>query len=193
MTPENLPAAIEIPPTTIETSRLTLRPYKPSDLPEYHALLSDEKNLYYLDDIIMPNIETSQASLDEAIAFFQSGQARRFAITITGDDQLIGSVGYDVTETTPLGRIGHMGWFLFPAHQSKGYMTEAANAILTYAFQSDNIIRITTGCHAENTPSRKVMEKLNFHQEATKIKAVYHDGKMKDRLEFAINKTDFVN
>ncbi|MCL2387918.1 MAG: GNAT family N-acetyltransferase [Defluviitaleaceae bacterium] len=173
----------------IETERLVLRTYEESDLPEYCKMLSDRENLYYINDIIIvDSLEEARQSLHEAIEFFKTGQARRFAVTLKGDSTLIGSVGYDITETTPIGRIGHMGWFIVPEHQGRGYITEAAKRVLAFAFQEDNCIRITTGCHAENIPSRKVMAKVGFQQEATKIKAVWHDGEMKDRLEFAINK-----
>ncbi|MCL1882671.1 MAG: GNAT family N-acetyltransferase [Defluviitaleaceae bacterium] len=171
----------------LEAVRLTIRPYKEADLPEYFALLSDKVNMYYLDDIITETEEDARQSLAEAIALMENGQARRFAFTLKGSDKLIGSVGYDVTETTPLGRIGHMGWFVLPEHQGKGYVTEAAMRVLEYAFSEDNCIRITTGCYAENIPTQKVMSKVGFRHEGTRIKAAFHDGKMKDRLEYAIN------
>ena len=59
-------------------------------------------------------------------------------------------------------------------------------------YREDNCIRINTGCHKENDASRKVLEKAGFRKEAEKIKAVYHDGVMKDRLEYAINKDEFL-
>jgi len=35
------------------------------------------------------------------------------------------------------------------------------------------------------------LEKAGFRKESEKLKAVYHDGVMKDRLEYAINKDEF--
>jgi RimJ/RimL family protein N-acetyltransferase len=34
------------------------------------------------------------------------------------------------------------------------------------------------------------MAKLGFRKEAEKLKAQYHDGEMKDRFEYAINKDE---
>jgi len=172
---------------TLQTPRLTLRPYHESDLPEYFTLLSNKTNLYYLNDIVTETQESARQSLAEAIALMQSTQARRFAITLNNNPKLIGGVGYDITATTPLGRVGHMGWFILPQHQNKGYVTEAAKRVLEYAFDEDNCIRITTGCYKENAPTQKVISKLGFRQESHEIKAQYHDGVMKDRLGFAIN------
>ena len=171
---------------TIETERLILRSYKESDLPDYYSLLSDRKNMYYLDDIIMETLEDAKQSLLEAIKLMENGNARRFAIILKGDSKVIGGVGYDVTAKTPLGRIGHMGWFIAPEYQNKGYMSEAVKKVIEFAFTKDDCIRITTGCHKDNEASRKVMEKVGFKKEGERIKAVYHDGVMKDRLEYAI-------
>jgi len=161
-----------------------------SDLTEYFCILSDRENMYYLDDIITETIENAQQSLAEAIKLTKTGQARRFAITLKGHQKLIGAAGYDIIESTPLGRIGHMGWFILPEYQNKGYITEAAKRVLSYAFAEDDCVRIETGCYEENTPTQKVMDKVGFRLEAKKVKAKYHDGRMKNRLDYAINKDD---
>ncbi|MCL2216024.1 MAG: GNAT family N-acetyltransferase [Defluviitaleaceae bacterium] len=170
----------------METERLILRPYEENDLADYYRILSDRGNLYYLDDIVTETPEDALTSLREAIALMDSGDARRFAIVLKNHPRIIGGVGYDITDKTPLGRIGHMGWFLLPEFQNKGYITEAARRILAYAFEEDNCIKITTGCFKENIPTQKVMAKLGFVQETDKINTRWHDGKMKERLEFAI-------
>ncbi|MCL1863059.1 MAG: GNAT family N-acetyltransferase [Defluviitaleaceae bacterium] len=171
-----------------ETERLIVRPYEKTDLEEYHKMLSDKKNLYYIDDIITKTMEDAEKSLIEAIELMENGKARRFAITLKDCREIIGATGYDITDVTPLGRIGHMGWFILPEYQNKGYITEATKRVLDYAFKDDNCIRITTGCYRENIPTQRVMEKVGFRQEAERIEAQYHDGVMKDRLDYAINK-----
>ena len=171
----------------LETERLVLRQYEESDLLDYFHLLSDRENLYFLDDIVMNTMDEARQSLHEAIALMKSGNARRFAVTLRGDTRLIGGVGYDIAAKTPIGRVGHMGWFILPEHQNKGYITEAARRVLTYAFENDNCIRITTGCYRDNAPTQRVINKLGFRQEAEKIKSKWHDGEMKDRLEYGMN------
>jgi ribosomal-protein-alanine N-acetyltransferase len=174
----------------LETSRLILRPYEESDLPEYHRILSDKQNLYYLNDITTETIEDSLESLQEDIALFASGNARRFAVILKGESKLIGGVGYDITAKTPLERIGHMGWFILPEHQNKGYVTEAAKRVLEYAFMEDGCTRITTGCYSENIPTQRVIAKLGFKQVPDKAETKYHDGKMKERLEYSLDKSE---
>ena len=175
----------------LETERLILRHYRESDLEDYYNVLSDADNLYYLDDIVVRTMDEAQQGLNEAINYTESGKKRLFGVIIKGRSNIIGGVGYDITDETPAERIGHMGWFIITEHQNKGYITEAVKRLLVYAFTEDNCVRITTGCYKENLPTQKVMRKVGFRQEADKTKAQWHDGEMKDRLEFAINRDEF--
>jgi len=176
----------------LETKRLTLRPYEEKDLPEYYKLFSDRKNMYYVDDLIVNTIEEARESLHEAIKLDANGKVRRFAVVLKNSDRLIGGTGYDMKTETPVGKIGHMGWFIMPEYQNQGYITEAVKKVLEFAFLQDDYIRIETGCYKDNIPSQKVMAKAGFKKEAEKIKSSWHDGQMKDRLGFALNKDEYM-
>ena len=173
----------------IETERLVLRDYKETDLDDMHRLWSDEKAMRYLDDIFCKTI-------DDTIVYLKTGMENSdghyFCICEKSYDRFIGSIGYIIVESTPLGKIVHLGYMLMPEYHNKGYITEALKSVVEFAFTKDGCIRINTGCHSENVASRKVLEKSGFRKEAEKIKAVYHEGVMKDRLEFAINKEDLL-
>jgi len=178
----------------LETERLIIREYHESDLSEYHELLSDKQNMYFLDDITTNSLEESRESLKNAVHMNNSGKARRFCITLKerGNDKLIGGVGYEISAITPLGKIADpMGWFIMPEFQNNGYVTEAARRVLDYAFSQDDCIRVVTGCYADNLPTQKVMDKVGFRKEGERFKTHFHDGKMKDRLEYALNKDEW--
>ncbi len=172
----------------IETERLRLRENLPEDLHKLHELLSDRDNMYFLDDITTNTIEETAQNLQQAIA---NADGHYFCIEDKFTNEYIGQLGYTITQATPIGNVVHMGYFIMPRHQRKGYTAEAAKAAIAYAFGCDNVIRITTACYGDNIPSMKVMEKVGFRREGVKIKAQWHDGKMKDRLEYAINKDEY--
>ena len=173
----------------LKSERLILRDYKESDLDDMHRLWSDKKTMYYLDDI---RCET----IDDTIIYLKTGLANSdghyFCICEKPNDRFIGSVGYTIVTPTPLGKIVHMGCMLMPEFHRKGYAVEATKKVIEFAFMQDDCIRINTGCHKENDASRKVLEKAGFRKEAEKKSAVYHDGVMKDRLEYAINKDEWI-
>ena len=173
----------------METDRLIVRDQIESDLNDMHRLWSDGETMYYLDDILMNTIEETAENLRVAIT---NGDGHYFCICDKSMGSYMGNVGYTITDTTPLGKIVHMGYLLLPEYQGKGYMTEAVKKVIGFAFTEDDCIRINTGCYRDNEASRKVMEKAGFRKEGERLKAQYHDGVMKDLLDYAINKDEFI-
>jgi len=114
------------------TERLVIRDLLPADLGDLHRLLSDTETMYYLQDIVTHSREESKQNLDVAIAESQSEDRTKYFFSIVDKetDTFIGSVGYTVTETTPVGKLVHIGYFILPEHHGKGYMTEAVNEVL---------------------------------------------------------------
>ncbi|MCL2168788.1 MAG: GNAT family N-acetyltransferase [Defluviitaleaceae bacterium] len=169
----------------METDRLIIRDYKEADLDDMHRLWSDKKVMYYLDDIWCETIDDTAKYLKSGL---DNADGHYFCICDKNTKAYMGSIGYTITDTTPFGKIVHMGFMLLPAYHGHGFMPEAVKKVIEFAFAEDDCIRITTGCHKENEPSRKTIEKSGFRREGERIKAVYHDGIMKDRLEYGINK-----
>ena len=179
----------------LESARLIMRNYKESDLADYHRTMSDKENMYYFIPFgfVTTTIEESQESLKNAIAFNAEKKGYRFCLALKENDKMIGGIGYTIAAETPIGKIADpMGWFVMPEHQNKGYITEAAKRLIEYAFLQDNCVRVVTACFKENVATQRVMEKLGFRQEAEKLNAMWHDGQMRDRLEFAINRNEFM-
>src|SRR3954471_10219487 len=59
-------------------------------------------------------------------------------------------------------RIFELGFHLFRAAWGKGYATEAAKAIVDYAFDVLGASGLFAGHHPENHASRRTLEKLGF-------------------------------
>ena len=174
----------------LETDRLIVRDYKESDLNDMHRLWSDKETMYYLDDVLCHAVEDTAGYLKNGLS---NADGHYFCICDKATGIYMGSIGYTITSTTPLGKIVHMGYMLLPEYHKSGYMPEATIKVIEFAFTKDNCIRISSGCHKDNDASSKVLEKAGFRKEGERIKAVYHDGVMKDRLEYAINKDEFIN
>ena len=173
----------------IEAERLIIRDYKESDLNDMHHLWSDKETMYYLDDILTGTIEETAKYLKIGL---KNADGHYFCICEKATGRYMGAIGYTITDATPLGKIVHMGYMLLPEYHGHGYMTEAVKKVIEFAFTKDGCIRITTGCIKTHEASRKVMEKAGFRKEGERIKAQYHYGVMKDRLEYAINKDEFI-
>ena len=178
----------------LETERLIIRPYEEKDLHDYYKLLSDKENMYYLVDITLNTFTLDEAreNLRQTIEYQKTDKCRRFCVALRETDRLIGGIGYEIAAETPVGKVADpMGWFIMPEYQNKGYITEAAKKVLEFAFMRDNCVRVVTGCYKENIPTQKVMAKVGFRKEAEKIQAQWHDDRMKDRLEYALNRNEY--
>ena len=53
-------------------------------------------------------------------------------------------------------------WAIAPAHQRKGFASEAARAVMEYLFTHEKLGRIIATTGYENLPSQKVMQKLGM-------------------------------
>ncbi len=178
----------------LETNRLILRDYKESDFEDYYALKRDPEVMYYLQDIQLFSVEAAredfllvlddQKKADRSFCFWHMENKK------TGEQ--IGSIGYTVTSTTPVGKLVHAGYFTYPKFWGQGYTSEALTNVLEYAFTKDNVYRVTTGCLAENIGSEKVMQRCGLIKEATHIAYEWHDGRMKDRLEYRLLKDEWM-
>ena len=177
----------------LKTKRLIIRDPLPTDINDYHRLLSDPKTMYYLQDIMTSTMEESHKNLETTIAEAQNPNRTKYFLAIEHGETgtFIGSIGYTVTRTTPLGKFVGVGYFVLPEHQGHGYVTEALHEVIRFAFEDDNVFRIETGCMAENKASERVMQKCGFIKEAETKQSSWHDGQMKDRLWYRLLKDEW--
>ena len=99
-------------------------------------------------------------SEEMAIDWIQSLQAgdEGVAFAIDRGGKLIGCVGYRATEKTH----AEMGYWIGKPHWGMGYATEAARALIIYAFRRENFSYLTVGHFKENPASARVIAKLGF-------------------------------
>lgn len=178
----------------IQTKRLILRDYELPDSDAYYALKSDAKTMYYLQDIQLFSKEEAMKDFKNVLADIKSENRKFYFFHIERKDthEQIGSAGYTVTDNTPGGKLVHAGYFMYPRYWNNGYMTEAFQSILEFAFLKNNVYRVTTGCLAENIGSEMVMKKCGLIKEAEHKNFQWHDGEMKTRLEYRLLKEEWL-
>ena len=177
----------------LETERLIIRDPLVTDIDGWHQLLSDAKTMYYLDDIMTSTLEESRKNLEVAITESQNPNRTKyfFAVEHGNSGDFIGTVGYTVTNETPHGKFAGLGYFILPKYHGQGFMTEAVKEVIRFAFEDDSVYRISTGCLSENRASERVMQKCGFIKEAEFKSLIWHDGKMKDRVEYRLLKNEW--
>ena len=177
----------------LETERMVLRDHRPEDLASHHALLSDPDDMYYLPEIQTHSLEESEKDLKESIREIGRPDRRLYFLRMedrkTGE--LIGETGYTVLQETPVGKLVHAGYFSRRKFWGQGCMTEAFREVLRFAFEENGVFRLTTGCDPENRGSERVMIKCGLRKEADMKQKVWMDGRMRDRVEYRMLKTEW--
>jgi ribosomal-protein-alanine N-acetyltransferase len=175
---------------TLLTDRLLIRDHVIEDLDTHHALLSDETVMYYLQDILTKSIEESKNNLMVAINDQNAKERKYYFFRIENNDtnEFIGEIRYTVLNNTPFGKLVEMGYFIQQHYWNKGYTTEALKRVMEFAFRENDVYRIQIGCNKENVYSERIMQKCGFIKEAEFKEYVFHDGKLKDRVEYRMLK-----
>lgn len=172
----------------LETTRLVIRPFVMEDLTDVYRLFDLELSA---DDLRVDSTETKKERAEwlqwAVLNYRQLAQLNQppygdRAITLKHGGELIGSCGYvpclNAFEQLPnlsyydrSGRLGRntaeLGLFyaISPSHQRRGYASEAAHALVDYAFQELRLKRIVATTDYDNVGSIGVMRKLGMRVE----------------------------
>lgn len=180
-------------PIKLETKRLILRDHVNEDLKSHHELFSDPESMYYLQDLMTHSLEESLMNLMTAIDECYNPERTMYFLRLEKKDtkEHLGEVGYTVKAFTPVGKIVHLGYFIHTNYWNQGYTTEAVSELLRYAFEENDVVLVQTGCLKENIGSWHVMEKCGMVKEAEHKCNEWHDGQLKDRLEYRMLKEEW--
>ena len=147
---------MSLPTPTLKTPRLLLRPFADADTDTIFALQSSSRVLRYWD--APPWKERAQAERFIAVCrqMEQEGTGARLAIERTADN---GFIGWCVlSKWDPIYRSAKIGYCLEEAAWGQGFATEAAGALLQWAFDTLDLNRVRSETDTRNTASSHVLE-----------------------------------
>ena len=121
----------------LETDRLLLRTWKEQDLDPMTAINQDPKVCEFLASI--GDRASTQAIIENTKRQYDKHGYCLYAVEI--------------------------GWRLSSRHWKKGYATEAAQAVLHYAFAKLNLNEIVSFTVVNNKASRRIIEKIGLHHD----------------------------
>jgi ribosomal-protein-alanine N-acetyltransferase len=173
---------------TLETTRLLIRPFVMEDLQDVHQLLDVDLAEVHLGtdkyETLNERTEWLQwAALNhtQLAKLYQPPYGDR-AVVLKATGKLIGACGYvpclmpfeqlpgfdgdletqaEGLYTTEFG----LFYAISPTHQRKGYATEAAQALIDYAFKELKLKRVIATTTYDNHGSQRVMRKLGMRLE----------------------------
>ncbi|MBQ2667532.1 MAG: GNAT family N-acetyltransferase [Clostridia bacterium] len=151
---------IDITGVVLTTNRLTLRPWRESDLNDFYEYASVDGVGQMAGWNPHKNVEESKTILSHFIA-----GKRVFALEF--EDKVIGSLGIEKyrEENYPeldalQGR--EIGYVLSKAYWGQGLMPEAVKAVIAWLFEDEKLDFILVGHFDHNKQSKRVIEKCGF-------------------------------
>lgn len=178
---------------SIETDRLIIRDHIEKDIYPLHKLLSNDKAMYYLPELKTNSLDESKLNLYEAIK--ESNLENRtkyfFAITDKENNEYIGEIGYTIIIDCSGGKVVNLGYFILQNFWGKGIVTEAAKAVINFAFTQGDVIKVETGCIKNNIGSEKVMKKIGMIKEAEYKNHILLHSVLYDRVEYRLLKEEW--
>jgi [ribosomal protein S5]-alanine N-acetyltransferase len=145
-------------PPTIHTARLVLTPVTERDLAPLHAHWNDPQVARWLWDADPVPLQTVAKLIARSAKTFQTHAWGLWALRPTHQAPLIGVCGLTPFEPTP----GiELLYSLAPTHWSQGLATEAATAVLAYAFDTLDLPELFATTDDANHPSLRLLTRLN--------------------------------
>lgn len=183
---EPIPTLSSLDPV-IRTARLLLRPLRERDVDDLWPTVSDPA---------FPLMMSWSAHTErrETVEFIH-GQAEAFArgVAMTSalehEGRAVGCISLDgIRWGLGAWRVdrAELGYWLAPALWRRGLMTEAARAVMRFAFEALGLHKLTVGCVAENDGSRRVIEKCGFRFVGRLEDDVFRAGRWWSQLRYEL-------
>jgi ribosomal-protein-alanine N-acetyltransferase len=154
---------ISFEPIDLLTDRLSLRFLGEADLPALYDIFSHLEVMRYWVWPAWTERSQAQQMLAVACSGYQTGSALQLGIERRADQALVGMCS--LFQFHVPSRRAEIGYALGRPYWGQGYMHEALQAFLGYAFQALNLNRLEADIDPRNLASVKTLEWLGFQKE----------------------------
>lgn len=147
----------------LRTDRLLLRQWRDEDRDPFAALNADPVVMEHFPATL--SLAESEAFVDRHSALIDQRGWGLWAVEVLDTGDFIGFTGLAVpvfdADFVPCTEIG---WRLAASAWGRGYATEAATAVLAFAFDEIGLDDVVSFTYVGNDRSRRVMEKIGLRQ-----------------------------
>ena len=150
-----------MPPVTLDTPRLILRPWRDADLAPLFALNGDADSMRHFPSV-MTRAE-SDAWAARLRAHIEDHGWGFWAVEERGGAPFIGVVGLlSIPWQARFTPAVEIGWRIAPAYRGRGFAEEAARASIDFGFATLCLAEIVAFTIPANRPSWRLMERLGM-------------------------------
>jgi RimJ/RimL family protein N-acetyltransferase len=150
-------------PRDLDTNDLHLRPIRLSDAEGMFAMLSDKESMKYWCAPPIAEVGDALEVLRKDVESDARGNSLCWAVTLKGEDELIGKcILFQFSHENHRAEIGYI---LNRNYWRRGYMLQALEAVIDFAFGTLKLHRLEADVDPENAGSLGILEKLGFERE----------------------------
>ena len=144
----------------LRTERLILRPIRPGDEAEIHEYAADPEITMMF---FLPNKtpEETAAFVRDCDAEWHSPDQTDFEFAILYDGRIIGGCDADLSHSKDRS-YATLGWIVNKKYRQRGFASEAARALLDFAFTRLGVGRVYAQCDIRNKASFAVMKRIGM-------------------------------
>jgi RimJ/RimL family protein N-acetyltransferase len=170
----------------MRTERLLLRPFEDGDLSPLYVMQSNEEVVRYLyqDVRSLDDVRTALARKIDSVAVATEGDGVSAAVVLRDTGELVADLTLWLVSEGH--QQGELGFVVHPAHQRKGYATEASRPMLAFAFNTMGLHRVVGRTEARNVGSARVLEKLGMRREAHFVQNEWVKSEWQSELVYAL-------
>ena len=177
----------------IETERLTLRPPQHSDFREWASLRQSSSAFLVPWEPAWASDHLSRKGFTNRVYWasraIASGTGVPMFMIRREDARLVGAITLDNIRRGPA-QDGTLGYWVGEPFARQGYMREAIQGIVHYAFDSLDLSRIQAACLPENRASRGVLERTGFKYEGVAQSYLQINGRWRTHVLYANLRSD---
>lgn len=144
----------------IETNRLIITEFNLSMAQDVHLNSLDEDNRRFVPDEVFETVEDARDTVEFLMSVYETGDGPLVYPILLKDGTNVGYV-----QLVPMDDGFEVGYHIGEKYTRNGYATEALTAFLSDIMEKKGLDKVQGICVAENTASRKVMEKCGFRLE----------------------------
>ncbi len=175
---------------TLQCERLVLRAFTLADAPEVERLAGDR-------EVAATTLRIPHPYPPGAAAEWigRHGQACAdddgvtWAVCRRADEAFLGAVGLVLA---PAHEHAELGYWIGVPYWGEGYCTEAARAVVRYAFETRGLHRVYAHVMKGNPASGRVLEKIGMRREGEFPEHIRKDGRFVDLVHYGMLKRDLV-
>jgi len=173
----------------IETKRLLLRELNPALMKEIFTAYSDEEIMHHMGIPTLEALETERNNFYQGMTTYRTS-FKTFLMVDREGGKIIGRCGfhnwYAIHNRAELGYI-----MSDDTARGKGFMKEAARAVIKHGFEQMGLYRVEAFVGPNNVPSLKLIKGCGFIEEGTLRLHFNRDGIREDSICFSMLRPEY--